>query len=414
MNSIFSIHRGQREPDGLPVRPRAAVLKGIALLTGTLMVLSGCALSPRTADYSADAPLELRYADYAPATASGPLNEFAAVLAEKTDGRLLVEPYWGGSLLGSKDLPSGLRAGIADIGIFTATQHASEYPVTSWMASTASVGSKEFPEGVLQTYAGFADFAYNSEEINKQFEDLGLKLLVPLHTILNYDLICTSPIETLADAKGKRVRSGGPLWDGEIKAAGMIPVTLPVDETYEGLQRGVVDCTIASPRTAMTYGFWETAKYYTQVPFSGVNSQYIVMNQSTWDSLSAEDQEILWDAGHTWWYENLFQDAIQEYIRFFDVAGEEHGVTMMEAGPDLTGAITAYQQQVIDGMEQSAPPTVEHPGEVVDDYIKTSDHWLKTVKDMDFGNDPKNLDLSGYRELTKTNIWDKVEHEPSH
>nr|WP_231716188.1 C4-dicarboxylate TRAP transporter substrate-binding protein [Arthrobacter zhangbolii] len=413
MKTILSTFRARREPTGLPVRSGPGVLKGIAAVTGTLVLLSGCALNPRAEDYSADAPLELRYADYAPATASGPLNEFAATLTAETQGRLTVEPYWGGSLLGSKDLPSGLRAGIADIGIFSATQHASEYPVTNWMSSTASIGSKDFPEGVLQTYAGFADFAYNSEEINKQFEDLGLKMLVPLHTILKYDLICTSPVETLADAKGKRVRSGGPLWDGEIKAAGMIPVTLPVDETYEGLQRGVVDCAIASPRTAMTYGFWETAKYYTEVPFTGINSQYIVMNQSSWDALSAEDQDILWEAGHTWWFENLFQDAIQEYNRFFEVAGAEHGVAMMEADPGLTGAITAYQQRVIDGLPQNAPPTVEQPGEIVDEYIQTSDHWLEMVKSMDLGNDPKNLDLSGYREITKTNIWDKVEHEPS-
>jgi TRAP-type C4-dicarboxylate transport system substrate-binding protein len=414
MKSFFSRRRAPREPSDRPGRRWGRALTTGIALTGALSLVSGCALSSSIAGYSAEDPVELRYADYAPVTASGPLDEFTAELEDKTQGRLQVEPYWGGSLLGSKDLPSGLRAGIADIGIFSATQHASEYPVTSWLSATASEGSTDFPKGILQTYAGFADYAYNSEEINDQFQDLGLKLLVPLHTILKYDLICTSPVESLADAKGKRVRSGGPLWDGEIRAAGMIPVTLPVDETYEALQRGVVDCAIASPRTAMTYGFWEIAKYYTETSFTGINSQYVVMNQASWDALSEEDQKILWETSQTWWIENLQQDAIQEYLRFFDVAGPEQGVTVLQAESDLTAAIGAYQQQVIDNMPEEAPPTVEDPQQAVDDYVATLDHWLGIVEGMDLGDDPKNPDLSEYLERTKTDIWDKVEHEPSH
>jgi TRAP-type C4-dicarboxylate transport system substrate-binding protein len=413
MKSIFSRRSARTAPSGSPSRPSVRASTAIALLTGTLVAVSGCALAADNGVYSPDDPKELKYADYAPATASGPLDEFAAQLEDKTEGRVQVEPYWGGSLLSSKDLPSGLRARIADIGIFSATQHASEYPVTSWLSATASEGSKEFPEGILQTYAGFADYAYNSEEINGQFEDMGLKLLVPLHTILKYDLICTSPVESLADAHGKRVRSGGPLLDGEIRAAGMIPVTLPVDETYEALQRGVVDCAIASPRTAMTYGFWEIAKYYTEASFTGINSQYVVMNQASWDALSEQDQEILWETSQAFWFENLHQDAIQEYLRFFEVAGKEQGVTMTEAKPDLTEAITAYQQGVIEGLPQEAPAVVEDPERAIDDYSKTLDHWLDVVEDMDFGNDPHHLDLSEYVERTKTEIWDEVDHESS-
>jgi len=137
-------------------------LRTVAVLSSLAVGLAGCALSPSLSEYSEESPAMLRYADYAPATASGPLDEFVKVLREKSEGRLDVQPYWGGSLLSSKDLPSGTRAGIADIGIFSATQHASEYPVTNWLAKTASLGAGEFPEGILQTYAGFADFAYNS------------------------------------------------------------------------------------------------------------------------------------------------------------------------------------------------------------------------------------------------------------
>lgn len=413
MKSIFSKHPARSGPSDARQRSRGQCLvRGVAM-TGTLALLSGCALTSSIEGYSATDPVELRYADYAPATASGPFDAFAAQLGETTEGRVQTDPYWGGSLLSDKDLPSGLRAGIADIGIFTATQHP-EYAVPSWMSNTASLGTTDFPEGILQTYAGFADYAYNSEAINRQFEELGLKLLVPLHTILNYNLICTQPVESLEDAQGLRVRSGGPLWNGEISAAGMIPVNLPIGEVYEGLQRGVVDCTIANPRTAMTYGFWEIAKFYTEVPFSGVNSQYVVMNQSTWDSLSEDDQDALWDAGQTLWAENLQQDALQEYLKFFEVAEDEQGVSILEADPELTDAITDYQEAVIEGLPEDAPPSIDDPEGEIKDYSGSLDRWLADVEGMDLGDDPSNPDLSEYFERTKTDIWDKVDHESSH
>lgn len=380
-------------------------LRTAAVFSSLAVGLAGCALSPSFSEYSEESPAVLRYADYAPATASGPLNEFAKVLREKSEGRLDVQPYWGGSLLSSKDLPSGTRAGIADIGIFTATQHASEYPVTDWLAKTASLGSDEFPEGILQTYAGLADFAYNSPEINGQFEDLGLKLLVPLHTVLNYDLICTSPITSLEDAKGKRVRSGGPLWDGEIRAAGMVPVTVAIDETYEGLQRGIIDCAIANPRTAMTYGFWDIAKYYVEAPFSGINSQYVVMNQASWEALSEQDQQILWEAGQSLWAENLQQDGIDRYLEFYEKGGEQ-GMTVLEAGPEFVEAVTGYQAKVVEGLPAEAPAAVEHPERAVNDYVERLDYWLEAVEQMDLGDDEEAPDLSEYLLRTKNEIWD--------
>lgn len=385
----------------------SSLTKGVAALASVTALLTGCALTPDLATYSADKPAELRYADYAPASASGPFNEFVADLAEKTDGRVDVKPYWGGSLLGSKDLPSGTRAGIADIGIFTATQHASEYPVTNWLSQMASVGSKDIPEGILQTYAGFADYAYNNDEINKQFEDLGLKLLVPLHTVLKYDMICTSPITSLEDAKGKRIRSGGPLWDGEMRAAGMVPTTLAIDETYEGLQRGVVDCAIANPRTAMTYGFWEIAKYYVEIPFSGINSQYVVMNQETWDALSEEDQKLLWDASFTWWSENLQQDAIDKYQEFYEIGAAEQDITFLEADAELTGAITDHQADVLEDLPAQAPPIVNDPEKTVDEYIERMDYWLDVVEGLDLGDDKAHPDLTEYFHRTKTEIWEE-------
>lgn len=387
---------------------RFAAAVGVAAVAG--LVLAGCTPSSGgggggAAEYSAENPLVLSYADYAPATASVPFDTFAAEVEEKTEGRVIVEPYWGGTLLGSADLASGIQSGVADFGIFTAVHNASEHPAQDWLATLGSVGSTDIPEGVLQGYAGLSDFSYKSEGLQQAFNDAGLFQLLAFNTILNYDLICTTPVASLADAEGLRVRSGGAVWDRELAAAGFVPVTVPIEETYEGLQRGIVDCSVANPRTAMTYGFWEVAKYYTSVPFTGVNSQYVVFNQESWDKLTAEDQGILWDAGHIWWSTMMEVDGIDKYTTLHEDGPSEQNLEFVEAKDDLVNVIRAQQEVDIDAMSDSAPAVFADPKQTVTDYLETMDYWLAEVESYDLGSDD-DLDLTEFIAATKEQIWD--------
>ncbi|MFC0248195.1 C4-dicarboxylate TRAP transporter substrate-binding protein [Citricoccus parietis] len=391
---------GQKRPGR---RLRALAGAAVALMAGTL---AGCGATPSGTAYSEESPLVLRYADYSSATSSGPFQAFADQVTEESDGRIDFKQYWGGSLLGTADMPAGIRGGVADLGMFTATYYGSEFPLTEWISSLGSVSSTEYPDGILQANAAQADFAMNSEAVNEQFEDRGIKLLFSSHSITKYDIICTSPVESLADAKGKRVRSGGALWDRELEAAGMIPVNVAITETYEGLQRGVIDCALASPKTVTAYSLWDVAKYYTEIPLSGINAQYAVMNKDQWEALEPEDQQIVWDAGYTWWLEYLKYEGLglEEKLRTEGV--EDEGVTFLQGEEDLVGAIEDQQEKVIDQMPADAPESVEDPEAVIDEYVSTMDTWLERVQGMDLGT-PEDINLSEYEETAKSELWDR-------
>lgn len=376
----------------------------IALTAG---VLAGCGSTPLETDsYSTEDPLVLRYADYTSAISGGPFQAFADEATAESDGRIKFKQYWGGSLLGTADMPAGIRGGVADLGMFTATYYGSEFPLTEWISDLGSVSSTDFPDGILQANAAQADFAMKSDEVNEQFQNRNIKLLFSSHSITKYDVICNTPVESLADAKGKRVRSGGALWDRELAAAGMIPVNVDITETYEGLQRGVIDCALASPKTVTAYGLWDVAKYYTEIPLSGINAQYAIMNLDQWDSLEPEDRQIVWEAGYTWWLEYLKYEGLglEEKLRTEGV--EDKGVNFLKGEADLVNAIEEEQAETIDQMPASAPASVEDPQAIIDEYEETMDVWFKRVQNMNLGSS-EDINLDEYEKAVKSELWER-------
>lgn len=375
----------------------------IAALSATL---AACGQSPLGSGYSEANPLVIRYADYTSATSAGPFRAFAKEVTERSSGRITFKEYWGGSLLGTADMPQGVRGGVADMGMFTATYYGSEYPLTNWLSTLGNTSGKEFPQGIMQGNAAQASFAMNSPEINKQFEDRGMKLLYSAYPITNYSIICTSPVTNLAEAEGKRVRSGGAVWDRELRAAGMVPVNVAITETYEGLQRGVVDCATASPKTVTAYGLWDVAKYHTSLPLSGLNGQYAVMNLHQWNSLTPEDQGIVWDAGFTWWLEYMKYEGLGLETKLRVEGAQDKGVQFLEADEGLLGAIEAYQEGVLDRLPQSAPASLADPQGMIDSYLANMTEWGERVHAMNVGTE-ESPDPTEFATTVKTDVWDR-------
>ena len=80
-----------------------------------------------------------------------------------------------------------------------------------------------------------------------------------------YLLACTTPVKTLADLKGKRVRATG--GNAEMfKMAGMVPVGATLVEAVSLLQRGGLDCQHGIADWLRTFGYADFAKYVMDYP----------------------------------------------------------------------------------------------------------------------------------------------------
>jgi TRAP-type C4-dicarboxylate transport system substrate-binding protein len=101
-------------------------------------------------------------------------------------------------------------------------------------------------------------------------------------------------IRGTADFKGLKAHTYGPMAD-VMKRVGMVPVSMPIGEVYESMQRGVID------------GYWvpfsylPTSKFYevsgTLVdPLIGVYScPFLVMNKDTYDRFPEDIKKIIED-----------------------------------------------------------------------------------------------------------------------
>ena len=80
-------------------------------------------------------------------------------------------------------------------------------------------------------------------------------------------------------------------WEG----VGAGPTPMPLNEVYQSLQTGVIDGIDIDLDALVTEKYYEQAEYLTltnQTTFPSV----VVMSQVIYDTLSAEDQQIVKDA----------------------------------------------------------------------------------------------------------------------
>jgi TRAP-type C4-dicarboxylate transport system substrate-binding protein len=291
---------------------------------------------------------------------------FADEVAKETGGKVTIEPYFSGSLLAGDEDLSGLETGVADLGTLFPSYHPQELPVTNWLAQMQSLRADTAPHGLVQAGAALHKFVNDSDAIAQEYEDHNLVLLGGSSGSTNVNLLCKDPITSLGDAKGTRVRVGGPVWADEVKALGFTPVSLTTPEIYEALERGVVDCELNDPTTMVALGFWDVARAYHAIPASGQSNAMMVVNRDTWESLPEDVHEILRGAMQN--YTGRILEAGLEGYKNFAEGADDKDVTFVDPRP-LSEPLEAYQATYVDEeLIDDAPSSIDDPEGFIQDW----------------------------------------------
>jgi TRAP-type C4-dicarboxylate transport system substrate-binding protein len=86
-----------------------------------------------------------------------------------------------------------------------------------------------------------------------------------------------------------------------------------MSETYEAMEKGVVDVLLAPLETQWGYKHAEVTKYITLLPISFTTNNYIAMNKKKWDLLPEDIKKVFTDVsagwventGRIWWYTDI-------------------------------------------------------------------------------------------------------------
>ena len=292
------------------------------------------------AAHAADKVINLKFANYYPPVAaqSKICEDFIADLEARTNGKVKVKYFPGGSLLKGPGMIKGIESGITDIGLAHIQYTPGRMPVTE--ACDLPHG---FPSGWVATHV-VNDF-YN------KFQPDEWKKVHPLVMFTNNPsvLVLTKPVKTMDDLKGLTIRAPGPI--GEvIKALGGSPAPTPIVETYDAMSKGVVQGAFVSAETLKVFRFAEVAKYVTNAWHVGSTyTFFIVMNKRKYDKLPADVKAVVDNLAGT------YQERMPLVWNAIDYAGVAVGKKMNVEFTELSDAeFTKWQQAA---------------STVVDDYI---------------------------------------------
>jgi len=229
-------------------------------------------------------PVKLSYANFPPAPTFPcvQMERWKKEVEKRTNGKVAINTYPGGTLLGAKNMMDGVLAGQADIGCLCMAYQPGRFTVTN--ASSLPMGIPNAKVGslaLLDLYQKYQPKAFAKVKVLAMF------------TTAPTNVMSKVPVRSLDDIKGLDLRASGGA--AQILGAwGANPVGMPMPATVEALQKGVVKGLFSSLETLKDFKFAEMCKYVTMTntviyPFA------VVMNMDAWKALPADVQKVMAD-----------------------------------------------------------------------------------------------------------------------
>jgi TRAP-type C4-dicarboxylate transport system substrate-binding protein len=128
-------------------------------------------------------------------------------------------------------------------------------------------------------------------EANKALERFNTRI-VATYPFAAQVLFCRQPVASLADVKGKKIRTFGGSSNDLIAAVGGQPVGLGFPEVYGALERGVVDCAITGTSSGNGARWYEVSRGLYALPVAWSVAAYYV-NTSWWNKLDPQVRGFL-------------------------------------------------------------------------------------------------------------------------
>ncbi len=250
-------------------------------------------------------PIKLSYANFPPAPTFPcvQMERWKKEVEKRTGGKVKIDTYPGGTLLKAKAMMDGVIAGTADIGNLCMAYQPGRFIATN--ATALPIGFPNATVGSLVLWDLYKK--YNPKAFGK------VKVLT-MFTTAPSNIMSKIPIRNLDDIKGVPLRASGGAAQ-ILKAWGANQVGMPMPETPEALQKGVVKGLFSSLEVMMDFKFAELCKYVT-VTNTVIYPFAVVMNEAKWNSLPKDVQKVMDDLSteQAKWTGNYMDDHVKDSV----------------------------------------------------------------------------------------------------
>ena len=257
------------------------------------------------------APIRLTYSDFFPPThiQAKLADAWCKEVERRTNGRVVVEHYPGQTLTKARQCYDGVVTGLSDLGLSVFAYTRGRFPVMAAVDLPLGYTSGS----VATTVANAVYREFNPKELlDTQVMYLHAHGPGLLHTKGKL-------VRKLEDVKGLKIRAHGTS-ALVVKALGGTPVPKPMPETYQMLQKGVVDGAVYPLEANKGWKLGEVTDYVAAAFSAAYTSTFfVVMNKDKWQALPADIRQIIAEINAEWAVKHgeAWDSSDMEGIRFF-------------------------------------------------------------------------------------------------
>lgn len=304
-------------------------------------------------------------------------EEWIDQVQRETNNRVRIRHVPGGALLKLENMIEGLRAGVADLGSTNVAASSRQLPIVSTLSGTAdlTLGNQIDTVGIALVFQKLLE---EFPQITQEFRDINLVPVVWV-PVFTFAILSRTPVVTLADLPGKKIRAFGPNLPKILSAAGMTPLSVAAGEVYTSLQTGVIDAVFTTPGAMFSLRWYEQGRHILTLgprwgaQLMGVGDGYF-FNADSWNRIPPEDRAIITRVSREFTLNagKRMQEDGENSLK----AMREHGVTVSNLSvaetaelARRTGDFTLVAEQTINGFGGPGTAIVGRYRQLVADYV---------------------------------------------
>jgi TRAP-type transport system periplasmic protein len=251
---------------------------------GFSFLLGASIISASSSAFAAD--VTLRFAHLWPPVAGAHkdlMQVWADTVEKDSNGRIKVEVYPSGTLAKPPAQYEAVKSRIADLTATVQGYSANRFPLTQVVELPGIVKTAEQGSCIIQSL-------YDEGLISSEYKDTKPVFMFthgPGH-IHTKDKEIRSP----KDLEGLKIRRPTTVVGKLLDGLGAKPVGMPAPQSYQSMQRGVIDGVALPWEGALSFRLNELSKQHTEIGLYSL-SFIVTMNKSVYDSLPADLKKVI-------------------------------------------------------------------------------------------------------------------------
>lgn len=214
--------------------------------------------------------------------------KFAELVSELSNGSMEVEIHSDGTLISDTDCFDSVMSGTIDFTHDAVNRESGTIP---------DIAPLEIPGYFASDTDTWLQFAEDLREpLDELYADYNIKYIAANYQGTSVFVSNGVQIKKPDDVKGKSVRAIGTWLSKAVESWGGAAVSLGLADLPNGLERGTVDAAYTAWSVAIPNSLYEVSDYIT---YTNMCETYacLLMNLDSWNGLTAEQQDVLIEAG---------------------------------------------------------------------------------------------------------------------